>query len=911
MRIVARLASASVLLCTVALSVGGAAPALASPQRSSNVAIILGEGSGSAGTLQTSGTVTGSPQDSFEQFTFTDLLPEAIEPSVLSQYDTVVLNQVFTSSLSEAQKQALSSFVTSGGKLIVHDADGTEGNEYQWLPVPALSGQSCLNCGNTNGEATVVENNALVSSEPSSPSYVDVSEFPGNSDAVGDANFLLTTDPRWFQDIRGKNDQNIEGAIDAYATDGGLIIYNGFDTDFMGTIFPSGNDWLAKLWYSELAAPWDPDNLPHSQPIVGSGGHCGFHSITIGVVSVCAETISVAGSEATATGSVVLDNGVSVGNGPISINEATKQISVANPTPIGLLRKAGTLSLGSAAFSIDASGTTDPISGAHNLAQVSLTGASLGALGTLRVGNLPFSLPTTGSLSLYLDGEQGGGLVGAATIQLPMVGKLETSGSLSLGFFAGSPQPATVVGGSANFGSVDLGGGWKFEGFTLSYQQPTDTWTASGGLAAPIGSLHASGSVIGGALDSLQVEIGGQDVPLGDSGFFFTNFGGGFSGLAKGPLTIDATTAGFWGVPKAPFEPFYLDNVTVTVSFAGSVSLDGAVSLAIKDGSPLHGALHLKLGLHPFQASGSASIEGSLPGVSMKARGGAGFTSKHFTASEGGTLGMYGLSGTGEVIVSDKGLGASGTVCAPHHFFCQSLALAGTWTQIGRLDVPAIIGGEPRKLITVSGVAAAGHSSTVSVPGGRRLLLVTVRGSAGAPAVLLRAPNGRVYARSSRTVLFSKQPQFGLTTIAVLAPRPGRWRISNAPGELEALHVAAQTLGSLRLIRAAPISPGSSARHPLNPHAGVRLRWNSANLPAGVRITIVRRSQPHEVGVGVAGNLPAAGQYVIPVSKLAPGRNYLTLAASIRGVPFEEVNFAGQAWRKQPPPKVKHKRKHG
>jgi hypothetical protein len=81
----------------------------------------------------------------------------------------VVLNEVFTNSLSEFQKQTLSSFVTSGGKLIIHDADGTEGNNYSRLPVPAESGASCENCGHTDGEAAIVENNTIVSNESSSP----------------------------------------------------------------------------------------------------------------------------------------------------------------------------------------------------------------------------------------------------------------------------------------------------------------------------------------------------------------------------------------------------------------------------------------------------------------------------------------------------------------------------------------------------------------------------------------------------------------------------------------------------------------------------------------------------------------------------------------------------------------------
>lgn len=863
--------------------------------QSSHVAIILGGGTESAGTLQTTGSVEGSPADSFEQFSFTNLEQGEIEPAVLSQYDTVVLNQVFTSSLSPEQEQALSSFVTNGGKLIIHDADGTEGNDYSWLPVPAQTGASCENCGHTDGEAEIVENNTLVSNDPSSPYYVDVNEFPGNSDAVGDANVLVTSDPRWDGDIRATNDQNVGGVVDGYASDGGLIIYNGFDTDDIGSPFPSGNDWLDELWYNELAQPWDPDNLPHTNPVVGASGHCGFHTVRVGVVLVCAETVSGTSNELTATGNVVLDGGVGVGNGPVTIDEATQTITVAAPAPISLLRSSGALSLGTAAFTIECAATTDPISGKGGLAKVALTGANLAGLGSLRVGGVPFSMPTTGSLSLYLDNEHGGGIVGAASLQLSMLGKPVSSGALSLGVYAGPSTPVVALGGSVKFGAISLGKGWKFEGLELTYQQPTDTWTASGGLEVPIGSLHASGSLIGGSLNSLQVSLGGANVPLGDSGFFFSGFGGGFSGLVTGPLKIDASTEGYWGVPESPVEPFYLDNVTVTVNFSGSVSLDGAVSLALKDHSPLHGQLDLQLGLKPFSAVGSASIEGSLPGVSLKAHGGAGFTSKHFTAVEGGSLKLFGLSGSGEVIVSDKGMGASGTVCGPFHAICKTMALAGTWSQIGKLEVPAILGGEPRKLVTVSGVTAAGESATVRVPRGRSALLIAITVAEGAPEVTLRAPDGRIYSsrHSTRDVIFTSQPEFGLLTVAVLDPGAGRWRITSTG----VAQFAAQTVGSLQLIHAYGITPGSSRRHPLGTGRNVMVRWNSSNLPAGVRVSIIRRSQPHEAGVGIAGNLPANGQYRVPAGKLAAGRNYLSLAATLNGVPFQQVKFRGQVWR--------------
>jgi hypothetical protein len=890
----------------------GVTPALAVLQSSTRVALIPGAEGFDAGTLQTTGTVTGSPEDSFEKFQFSNLAQAEIDSNTLSGYDTVVLNEVFTESLSETQKQALSTFVTNGGKLVIHDSDGTTSNNYAWLPVPADTGQSCQNCGNLDGQAEIVENNSIVSNEPSSPYYVNVAELPFNSDAVGDANMLVTSDPRWAVDIRASNDHNSEGAVDAYASDGGLILYNGFDTDSIGSTFPAGNDWLNKIWYDELNQQWNPDNLPHSTPVVGTGGHCGYRQLKVGVTYLCAESISGSLSETTASGNVVLDGGISVGNGPVQINQETKQISVAAPAPLSLLRGGAPVPLGTAAFTINATGATDPTSGKTGLATVSFGGANLAPLGALRVGELPFSLPITGSVAMYLDNELGGGLIGSGTINLPMLGKLKPSGALSIGVFAGLRSPVTVLGGKASFATIDLGKGWKFNGFELSYQQATDTWSATGGLEAPIGSLQASGSLIHEALDSLQVSIGGQNIPLADSGFFFSGFGGGFSGLVNGPLKIDASTAGYWGAPKLPVEPFYLDNVTVTVNFGGSISLDGAVSFVFKDHSPIHGALHLRLGIHPFSATGRGSLEGELPGVSLKAQGGAGFTAKHFTAAEGGSVKLFGLSGSGTVIASDAGMGASGTLCAPFHVVCKSMAFAGTWKQIGALNIPAIVGGDPQKLVTVPGVTAAGQSAAIRVPPGRTLLLVSVSDVAGAPEVRLRAPGGKVYrsTRSTRTVLFTHQPAFNLTTIAVVNPRAGVWRVSNVPGQGAALRVKFETVHPIQLIHASSSIPPSSSRHPLAAHSRILLRWSSHGLPRGIRVVVVRHSKQHELGVSLAHNLGANGQFLFPPSKLAPGRNYFTLAATLNGVPFQVVAFPGSAWRAQPKPKKHPVKKH-
>jgi hypothetical protein len=886
-------------------------PALAVNQRSANVAIVDGSGASSVGELQTTGSVEGAPADSFEGFSFSFLSQEELEPGTLVGYDTVLLNEVFTSELTAAQKQALSSFVTSGGKLIIHDSDGTEGNEYSWLPTPASTGISCLNCGSLNGSATIVEDNTIVNSNPASPFYINVDELPGNSDALGDANFLLTSDPSWTEDVRGSNDQNVEGAMDAYAADGGLILYNGFDYDYLaqGYSFPSGVDWLDKLWWNELSTQWNPDSLPHSVPVVGSGGHCGFKSLRVGVATVCAESISGSVGETTASGNVVLDSGIAVGNGPVTIDQTSKQISVP-ATTLTLLRAGGPVTLGTAALTIDGTGATDPISGTPNLAKVSLTGASL-TLGALRAGGLPFAVPSIGSLSAYLTTQNGGGLVAAGSIQLPTVKKLQSSAALSLGFYAGTSAPVVPLGGGAHFGSVAFAKGWKLDGLDLNYQSATNTWTASGGLEVPVGDLHADGSVVGGRLNSLHVSISGLNVPVGDSGFFFSGFGGGLSGLANGPLNITAETEGFWGVPKAPVEPFYLDNVTVTVNLGGAIGLDGAVSMILKNHSPLHGQLHVKLGFSPFSAHGSASVDGSLPGITMKAQGGVGFTTKHFTATEGGSLNVFGLSGSGEVIASDKGLGGSGTLCAPFHVACKTIAFAGTWSQLGKLDVPALIGGQPQKLVTVSAAASDVRTASIRVGRGSSLLLFAVTGGAQPSEIVLTDPRGHRYGSSghARTVIVGHQPQFGLTTLAVLRPRAGRWRISAATGG-KPVGVTAQTLGSLRLIRARAIAPASTPRRPLGRGSRVLLRWGGAHLPAGVRVAIVRRSNPHEAGVGIAGGLPPNGQITVPITKLRPGRNYLSLAATLHGVPFQQRRFPGAVWRRAPSHAHKRHRAH-
>jgi hypothetical protein len=229
------------------------------------------------GILPISTTVAGDSSESFARFSFTDVAVSQITPAELSHFDTVVLNQVRTSALSPAAESALAQFVAGGGKLLIHDADATHLNVYSWV----LGGQGstqvgagCINCGKTSGTATILANSALISANPADPSYVNLADMGAFTDAVGDSN-LLTSTQRWVAAVRGTNANGEQGAQLAYATSGkGLVVYNGFDTDM---IMPTATspwrcvnspqtqyfcppgaaheqvDWLAQMWYDELA----------------------------------------------------------------------------------------------------------------------------------------------------------------------------------------------------------------------------------------------------------------------------------------------------------------------------------------------------------------------------------------------------------------------------------------------------------------------------------------------------------------------------------------------------------------------------------------------------------------------------------------------------------------------------------
>jgi hypothetical protein len=269
-----RLALGLCLLGSLATSV----PATATSNAASHaVALIPTHGSRTPpdGQMPITGIVSGVPADSFSRFRFTDVPLANINTQTLAQFDTAVLMQVATGELSPAQKSTLAQFVTNGGKLIIHDSDETTKNDYTWLPYPARIADGCVNCGATSGSSRIVASNGLISANPADPAYINLTELDQRTDAIGDANLFLTLDPHWAVSATVTNARGETGAVVASASDNGLMIYNGYDTDyvrpssssawlclqgsppaFVCPAPPSGVDWLAKMWFDELAQSW-------------------------------------------------------------------------------------------------------------------------------------------------------------------------------------------------------------------------------------------------------------------------------------------------------------------------------------------------------------------------------------------------------------------------------------------------------------------------------------------------------------------------------------------------------------------------------------------------------------------------------------------------------------------------------
>lgn len=206
-------------------------------------------------------------------FTFAPMMPVDVSAASLAPFDTAVLNVASyamacnTDTLTSSQQADLIMWVAAGHKLIILDSECYPGPvDYSWLLYPfSTANPGALGAA---GTLTIVEENQLSSSDNTSPYYIDELHLGAYTDAVGDMNVMTTLDPAWCVDMSGTNAIGVTGPVHTYAKTGvdqGLIMYNGLDMDPLY----SNDTWLRKVWYQELAHPFNPSNLPCGVTVVG------------------------------------------------------------------------------------------------------------------------------------------------------------------------------------------------------------------------------------------------------------------------------------------------------------------------------------------------------------------------------------------------------------------------------------------------------------------------------------------------------------------------------------------------------------------------------------------------------------------------------------------------------------------
>lgn len=242
------------------------------PGPGTQVAIVPDPSHTNGGTLPTTDAA-------FANFTFTNLPWANVTAGNLTAYSIVVLvidSGALNPVLNPQQASDLMSWVNAGGKLIMYDSE-MPAIDYSWLIYPFTTN----NAGQMGavGELTYLEDNDLGNSNPASPYFINITQQGANvwEDAVGDCNVFITQDVHWCGHIEAINVNEVTGWVHTYAVYGdGLMIYNGFDIDYLGAATIPGTvgiNNLAKLWLLELTQPWGTDyNLACGRRVVGPVG---------------------------------------------------------------------------------------------------------------------------------------------------------------------------------------------------------------------------------------------------------------------------------------------------------------------------------------------------------------------------------------------------------------------------------------------------------------------------------------------------------------------------------------------------------------------------------------------------------------------------------------------------------------
>jgi hypothetical protein len=197
------------------------------------------------------------------------------------------------------------------------------------------------------------------------------------------------------------------------------------------------------------------------------------------------------------------------------------------------------------------------------------------------------------------------------------------------------------------------------------------------------------------------------------------------------------------------------------------------------------------------------------------------------------------------------------------------------------------LGADPATLVTVSAAQAGRRRpDEIRVRPGRAFLVVTARGPARAPDLVLVDPRGRSYTtkRTRPDLAVLKQPNLGATSMTIAAPTPGIWHV-RARGAASATAIDAQTLRRQTPLAIVRASVGRRAAH--RKHR-LRLRWSSGFAARNVRVELYISPTRRAVGQLIRKGLRASGRVSLNL-RLPRRRAYVRLVASANGVPFQST----------------------
>jgi hypothetical protein len=296
-------------------------------------------------------------------------------------------------------------------------------------------------------------NEGIAPSDQSTSSPYDTGADPG-----ADETFGTSDDIDWQQQLAAMKSHNIP----LY-----FVLFKGTDA-----LLPYWRTWAGITGGSASGSAEGAlgDTLVH---VISAGaGGCSRSYERVGVLDVCADAIAERGDGTKrATGNVRIAGGVSVGNGPVALDPGAQTLTSEGVVPLSVVRpgSAQPVALAQGAFTIQAAGTKDDISGRERMAEMTLVGANLSSLLVGGVGLMPGG-------KTYLDPADGGGVVFAAKPLYDLLGQVPL-GSMAVGVHAATPSAWQVLGGTAGW-DVPLGP-WSVKA-NLRYTGADDTWKAEG-----------------------------------------------------------------------------------------------------------------------------------------------------------------------------------------------------------------------------------------------------------------------------------------------------------------------------------------------------------------------------------------------------------------------------------------------